>query len=329
MTRRLIADGQRPVTVGTFFSLGHSTIVIVTSIAVAATAASLTDKFDSFSRVGGIIGSSVSAAFLILLGAMNAYLLIKQIGQLKREVVTPPGQSTVLDLGGGCLVVLFKKAFRLIDRPWKMYPLGVLFGLGFDTSSEVALLGITSVQASKGMSMWSILILPLVFTAGMCLLDTLDASLMSALYTSPTFAHDTIAILFFSIALNFITVLVAVTVGTLQLLLLVVKVREPTGKFWEGVEAAGDSYDIIGGAIVGAFVVLGALSVVVYKPWRRRVDAKRSLLFAGMENGSELEENDLQGLEGRSRDEKSIEITVIEFVNSREDASPAGVQRRL
>ncbi|KAF1985541.1 high affinity nickel transport protein nic1 [Aulographum hederae CBS 113979] len=321
MTRRLIAAGQRPISVGTFFSLGHSTIVIITSIAVAATAAALTEKFDTFSRVGGIIGTSVSATFLILLGTMNAYLLVKQAMQLKQEIVTPPGESTVLDLGGGCLVAVFKKAFRLIDRPWKMYPLGILFGLGFDTSSEVALLGITSVQASRGMSMWCILILPLIFTSGMCLLDTLDGSLMSALYTSPTFAHDTIAILFFSVALNLITVIVAITVGVLQLLLLVLKVEEPTGKFWEGVEAAGDSYDIIGGSIVGAFVVLGALSLVIYRPWRKRVDARRVALFGRPEDNLGVEGSSLENMDTRDEKDKEIDVSVLELTGSRVERS--------
>lgn len=144
MTRRLIATGQRPVTVGTFFSLGHSTIVVVTSIVVAATAAGISDKFDKFSNVGGIIGSSVSAAFLIALGLMNVYILYKLVVQLRKVIAMQPEQEANEAWnvqGGGVLFRILKRMFKLIDRPWKMYPLGVLFGLGFDTSSEVALLG--------------------------------------------------------------------------------------------------------------------------------------------------------------------------------------------
>ncbi|KAJ9633416.1 hypothetical protein H2204_006966 [Knufia peltigerae] len=192
MTRRLIATGQRPVTVGTFFSLGHSTIVVVTSIVVAATAAGVSSHFDSFSTVGGIIGTSVSAAFLILLGLMNAYILYKLVVQVRKVIRLPrPGTdgATAEEAwkveGGGCLFRTLKRAFKLIDRPWKMYPLGVLFGLGFDTSSEIALLGISSIQGSRGTSLWLILIFPVLFTAGMCLVDTIDGALMMSLYVAP------------------------------------------------------------------------------------------------------------------------------------------------
>ena len=148
-----------------------------------------------------------------------------------------------------------------------MYPLGVMFGLGFDTSSEIALLGIASIQGSKGTSIWLILIFPVLFTgmsspldsaifrgltnssshsAGMCLLDTLDGALMLTLYTSPSLSKDPIAILYYSIVLTAITVLVALVIGTIQLLTLILNVAGPEGAFWEGVQVAGDNYDKIG-----------------------------------------------------------------------------------
>lgn len=188
MTRRLIATGQRPVTVGTFFSLGHSTIVVVTSIVVAATAAGVSDRFDGFGTVGGIIGTSVSAAFLILLGVMNAYILCRLVVQIRKVVDLQPDEADREAWkieGGGFLFRVLKGMFKLIDRPWKMYPLGVLFGLGFDTSSEIALLGISSIQGARGTSIWLILIFPILFTAGMCLLDTTDGALMMSLYVAP------------------------------------------------------------------------------------------------------------------------------------------------
>lgn len=155
MTRRLIAAGQRPVTVGMFFSLGHSTsvytpslrifqvtltltqksyyrIVVLTSIAVAATAASFSDRFDSFERIGGIIGTSVSAAFLLILALMNTWILYKLIKEMKQLIAMGDqqeedgGVDTWGIQGAGCLMNVFKGAFRMIDRPWKMYPLGVL-----------------------------------------------------------------------------------------------------------------------------------------------------------------------------------------------------------
>lgn len=296
MTRRLVASGQRPVTVGMFFSLGHSTIVVITSIVVAATAAAVSGKFDNFSRVGGIIGTSVSAAFLILLGLMNIYILYKLVLEMKRLVRTRPGDEQDFQIqGAGCLFHLFKRMFRLIDTPWKMYPLGVLFGLGFDTSSEIALLGISSIEATKGTSIWLILIFPVLFTAGMCLLDTTDGALMMSLYTSTALAKDQIAVLYYSIVLTVITVMVAVCIGTIQLLSLILNVAEPSGPFWDGVEVVGDHYDIVGGAICGAFVVFGLLSVLIYGPWRRRVDRWRQVHLQDSSEGSQLEDQPAQG----------------------------------
>ncbi|KAL6704857.1 hypothetical protein ACN47E_007540 [Coniothyrium glycines] len=277
MTRRLIAADQRPVTVGMFFSLGHSTIVIATSLVVAGTAAAVSDKFDNFERVGGIIGTSVSATFLLLLGIMNIYILYKLIVQMRKMIATEPGSEheEFRIQGGGCLFPILQKLFRLIDRPWKMYPLGVLFGLGFDTSSEIAILGISSIQATKGTSIWLILIFPLLFTAGMCLLDTTDGALMMSLYTSTQLARDSIAICYYSIVLTIITVIVATIIGTVQFLNLILNVAEPQGRFWDGVERLGDAWDIVGGAICGTFVVFGGLSVLLYKPWRRRIEKRR------------------------------------------------------
>nr|KMM65715.1 high-affinity nickel transport protein nic1 [Coccidioides posadasii RMSCC 3488] len=224
MTRRLLATGQRAVTVGTFFSLGHSTIVIITSIVVAATAAAVSSKFDAYGKVGGIIGSSVSSAFLILLGIMNAYILYKLIQQIKKALKTKQGAEEIWKIeGGGVLFRVLKAMFKLINRPWKMYPLGVLFGLGFDTSSEIALLGISSVQAAKGTSIWVILIFPILFTV----------------------------------------------IGVLQLLTLILNAAEPEGRFWDGVETAGEYYDVIGGAICGCFIIIGGISVLVYPNWRQ------------------------------------------------------------
>jgi high-affinity nickel-transport protein len=248
MTRRLIAAGQRPVTVGMFFSLGHSTIVVITSLVVAGTAAAVSSKFDNFARVGGIVGTSVSAAFLLLLGLMNVYILYKLIVQMKRIIASEPGSEhdEFKIQGGGCLFPILQRLFKLVDRPWKMYPLGVLFGLGFDTSSEIAILGISSIQATKGTSIWLILIFPLLFTAGMCLLDTTDGALMMSLYTSTELARDPIAICYYSIVLTVITVIVAATIGTVQFLNLILNVAEPHGSFWDGVERLGEAWDIVG-----------------------------------------------------------------------------------
>lgn len=213
----------------------ESSIVIVTSIVVAATASAISSRFDAFSQVGGVVGTSVSAAFLIILGFMNLYILIKLCQEMRRLISIHPNQEQRFEIkGAGCLFYLFKKLFKLIDRPWKMYPLGIMFGLGFDTSSEVALLGIASIQGARGTSIWLILVFPILFTVGMCLLDTVDGALMMALYTSTSFAKDPIAILYYSIVLTVITVLVAIIIGVIQLLTLILNIAAPSGSFWVG-----------------------------------------------------------------------------------------------
>ncbi|OQV00298.1 hypothetical protein CLAIMM_05815 [Cladophialophora immunda] len=370
MTRRLIATGQRPVTVGTFFSLGHSTIVVITSIVVAATAAGIAGRFDSFGTVGGIIGTSVSAAFLILLGIMNAYILYKLVVQIKKVIRLQPDQEAEEAWkieGGGCLFRVLKKMFKLIDRPWKMYPLGVLFGMGFDTSSEIALLGISSIQGAKGTSIWLILIFPVLFTAGMCLVDTIDGALMMSLYVAPmgmgtskkafpgeeaqshgipeqilttpddplvledveqaaihparteppqhqraapptphppaARVKDPLTFLYYSIVLTSLTVLCAIIIGMLQLLSLILNVASPKGAFWDGVARAGDLYEVIGGAICGSFVVVGGISVLCYKPWRRWVDRERARLRVANSpgDGDVGADNDDNGNDGIAR----------------------------
>ncbi|ODH46643.1 hypothetical protein GX48_07253 [Paracoccidioides brasiliensis] len=300
MTRRLLATGQRPVTVGTYFSLGHSTVVIITSIVVAGTAAAVSSKFDKYSKVGSIIGSSVSSAFLILLGIMNTYILYKLVQQMKKVLNLKQGEEDEMWKieGGGVLFRVLKQMFKIIDRPWKMYPLGVLFGLGFDTSSEIALLGIASIQGARG-------------TTGMCLIDTMDGALMLSLYIQPAKnflqpklslpssplqqAENTtttattewtgtrptrnprnpIAFLYYSIVLTCLTVIVALVIGILQLLTLILNSTEAKGRFWDGVETAGEYYDVIGGSICACFVLFGGLSVVVYPYWRRWIAQRR------------------------------------------------------
>jgi nickel/cobalt transporter (NiCoT) family protein len=364
MTRRLIATGQRPVTVGTFFSLGHSTIVIITSIVVAATAAGVSKRFDGFSNVGGIVGTSVSAAFLLILGILNAYILYRLIVQIRKVIDLQPDQAAAEAWkieGGGFLFRVLKRMFKLIDRPWKMYPLGVLFGLGFDTSSEIALLGISSIQGAQGTSIWLILIFPVLFTAGMCLIDTTDGALMMSLYVAPmgmtgdkkavsqepqaepeqehtlmqldsstnidapiTHAHeedamnssqlrtqvkDPLTFLYYSIVLTTLTVICAIIIGIIQLLSLILNTAHPTGPFWRGVEAAGNNYEIIGGAICGSFIVFGVLSVLCYRPWRRIVNIRRETLRRERrsdEDDDNLERSEGQDVEAARREEEGI-----------------------
>ncbi|KAF5228322.1 hypothetical protein FAUST_11158 [Fusarium austroamericanum] len=280
MTRRLIASGQRPATVGTFFSLGHSTIVIVTCIVVAATSGALRDRFDGFQHVGNIVGTSLVQRLRAILQDRRDRVHLEGFAEEETQI-----QDHFALEGGGFLTRVFKRLFRVIDRPWKMYPLGVVFGLGFDTSSEIAILGIASIQAVQGTSIWLILVFPILFTAGMCMLDTTDGALMMALYTSNAFSRDVVAILYYSIVLTGITVVVSAFIGIVQVLSLIQNVSDPQGRFWDGVSAIGDHFDIIGGSICGVFAVVGLMSILLYKPWRRRVEKPKSQTLIGGHDG--------------------------------------------
>ena len=165
-------------------------MVIIITIIVAATSAALADKFDAFQKVGGIVGVSVSCSspshlnishvrFLFIIALANIFVLVSQIRTyriLRAQKLLPPSEritnDDILRHMGGKMTRIFNKVFKFIDQPWKMYPLGFLFGLGFDTSTEVALLGIASVEATKGTSFWLLMLFPLVFTCGMCLIGT-------------------------------------------------------------------------------------------------------------------------------------------------------------
>lgn len=320
ITRRLVSSthfnpAKAPVTVGTWFSLGHSTVVVVTAIVVAATASEVEKKWQGWQHIGGIVGSSVSAVVLVGFGVVNAWMLVGCVRRLRQKVATMQddegrarrGEVEEADLeeagkdgneqnrqqgaaladaekdtfhihGGGCLVFLFQKLFRLIDRPWKTYPLGILFGLGFDTSSEIALLAISSIQAAKGTSLWLILVFPVLFTAGMCLLDTIDGALIMALYTSASRLakdgqeeRDEIAPLYYNTVLTTTTVVVALVIGTFQVLGMAGAILgdRATCGAWNGINAIGDHYEAVGGGVCGLFVVAGVGSVLCYKPWRR------------------------------------------------------------
>jgi high-affinity nickel-transport protein len=181
VTRKLMQQGKRPVAVGFFFSLGHSTIVFGLSIAIAVTSVALKDRFDSLESIGGIIGTSVSAFFLIAIAVANILILIS----VYRTFQHVKGGGTYVDEDLNLILAkrgffgrFFRNLFRLINHSWQMYPVGFLFGLGFDTATEVGLLGISATAAAKGMPIWSILVFPTLFTAGMALIDSTDSILM-------------------------------------------------------------------------------------------------------------------------------------------------------
>ena len=185
VTRKLLQIDRSPLGAGLFFSLGHSTVVVALTVGVAFAATALTTHFDDLRGFGGLIGTSVSALFLFVLAIANLVVLASVIRTFRAVRRGEPLVETDLDLllnNRGFLSRLLRPLLRLVSRSWHLYPVGFLFGLGFDTATEVALFGISAAQASHGLSFWSVLVLPILFTAGMSLVDTTDGILMLGAY---------------------------------------------------------------------------------------------------------------------------------------------------
>ncbi|HET6182756.1 MAG TPA: HoxN/HupN/NixA family nickel/cobalt transporter [Acetobacteraceae bacterium] len=268
VTRKLMQEGKRPVGVGFFFSLGHSTIVVALSVAIAATATALQSRFDSFTSIGGIVGTLVSAFFLFAIAAANILVFFTIYRTFR--TVRSGGRFVEEDIdialsNRGLLGRLFRRFFRLVERSWHMYPLGLLFGLGFDTATEVGLLGISATQAAQGMSIWSIMVFPALFTAGMSLLDTTDTILMLGAY-GWAFVKP-VRKLYYNLTITAVSVVVAVVVGGLETLNLVGDQLGLTdvGGFWGAIGAINDNFGTLGYLIVGIFIVSWLISFVVYR----------------------------------------------------------------
>jgi nickel/cobalt transporter (NiCoT) family protein len=266
VTRKLMQEGKRPVSVGFFFSLGHSTIVILASIAIAATATAFKSEFGAFQSIGGVIGTLVSALFLLAIAAMNIVILATVCQTFRRVKAGAPYVDEDLNMllaGRGLLTRLFRPMFGLVRRSAHMYPLGFLFGLGFDTASEVGLLGISAAQASQGLSIWSILVFPALFTAGMSLVDTTDSILMLGAY-GWAFVKP-IRKLYYNMTITFVSVIVAVLVGGIEALGLAVDQLDLKGPFWNGIAALNDNFGTIGYLIIGVFIASWIASVAIYR----------------------------------------------------------------
>ena len=272
VVRKLIQEGKRPLTVGFFFSLGHSTVVVIATIAVAVTAVALERQFGAFKSVGGIIGTSVSAIFLLVIGFINLVILVRVWRTFQKVRAGGKLEAEHLDsplAGRGFLARLFRGAFAMISKSWQMYLLGFLFGLGFDTATEIGLLSISATQVAHGMSLWSMLIFPALFTAGMALVDTIDGVFMVRAY-GWAFA-DPIRKLWYNLTITAVSVLVALFIGSVEALGLLADKFGLSGSFWDAVGRLNEALATFGFAIVGLFVVCWLVSAFLYR-WSRHDD---------------------------------------------------------
>jgi high-affinity nickel-transport protein len=266
VTRKLMQQGKQPIGVGFFFSLGHSTIVFGLAAVVAATAVAIKYNFGSFENVGNIAGTLLSAFFLLAIAAMNVLILVsivRTFQRVKAGGVYADEDLNLLLARRGFFGRLFRGLFRLVNHSWQMYPVGVLFGLGFDTATEVGLLGISAAEASKGLPIWSIMVFPALFAAGMALIDTADSILMLGAY-GWAFAKP-LRKLYYNITITSVSVLVAVIVGGLETLGLIQGELNLTGPFWDPIGALNNNFGTLGYVIIGIFMASWILSVALYK----------------------------------------------------------------
>jgi nickel/cobalt transporter (NiCoT) family protein len=275
-TRKLMNDRQRPLSIGFCFSLGHSTIVfglaLLLSLGVRSIAGSVQDDSSTLHRYTGLIGTGVSGAFLYLIAALN---IVALAGILRVFRDMRGGRYDERELEDqlakrGLLNRLLGRLMRSITKPWQMYPVGVLFGLGFDTATEVALLVLAGTSAAAGLPWYAILCLPILFAAGMCLFDTIDGSFMNFAY-GWAFANPTRKV-YYNLTITGLSVAVALIIGSIELLGLLARQLHWSGGFWEWLN--GLNLNALGFGIVGLFAVTWGMSVVV---WRlARVEEKCS-----------------------------------------------------
>ncbi|HEX6506843.1 MAG TPA: HoxN/HupN/NixA family nickel/cobalt transporter [Chloroflexota bacterium] len=268
-TRKLMQDGKRPVAVGFFFSLGHSTVVFALSVLVAISAAFVRTNLHQMKNLGGIIGTSVSGVFLLIIAVINLIVLADIVKTWRQVVRGATYDDTTLDAylsNRGLLARLFRPLLKVVTSSWNMYVIGLLFGLGFDTASEVGILGMSATAGAGGMPVWLILVLPLLFVAGMALIDTTDGVAMLGAYG---WAHvRPVRKLYYNMNITMISVLIALFIGGVEVLSVISsETGLTTGPFgW----AANISFGSLGYYIIGIFVVSWAISVLVFK--LRRVD---------------------------------------------------------
>ncbi len=266
-TRKLMNDGNRPLSVGFFFSLGHSSVVFGLALLLALGLKTIIGpvKQDSSAlhHYAGLIGTAVSGVFLYLIALINIVILagvLRVFARMRRGVYNEAELEERLH-NRGLLNRFLSRFTQSITKSWHMYPLGVLFGLGFDTATEVALLVLAGTSAAAGLPWYAIMCLPVLFTAGMCLLDTIDGSFMNFAY-GWAFSNP-VRKVYYNITVTGLSIAVALLIGTVELLGLMAGQLGWSGQFWD--EMSGIDLNAIGFLIVGMFVVTWAVALLVWR----------------------------------------------------------------
>jgi high-affinity nickel-transport protein len=262
-TRKMLAQGRRPMGIGFFFSLGHASVVFALVVALSLATRAADTRIPAFQHYGGYVSAGVSGTFLWLIGILNLVVLLDVLrifremrgGQYDRERL----ENRLLERG--MMSRFFGRFFRLIDASWKMYPLGLLFGLGFDTATEVGLLALAAGVATDTVPLAGILSLPMLFAAGMGMMDTLDGAFMTGAY-GWAFSNP-VRKVYYNITVTSLSIVVALAIGTVELLQVLSARLELSGGFWDWLN--GLDFETLGYFVVALFLVMWAGSVSIWK----------------------------------------------------------------
>jgi high-affinity nickel-transport protein len=267
-TRKLMSEGKRPLSIGFWFSLGHSTIVIAIGVGIVvaekAVYGAVSHDNSNLEQFGGVFGTVVSAAFLYLIALLNIVILagiFRVFRSMRRGNYDEAELERQLN-NRGLMYRFFGKWMKTIDSEWKIYPVGVVFGMGFDTATEVALLASTALLASQHLPFYSILCLPVLFTAGMCLMDTIDGIFMNFAYSWAFF--NPVRKVYYNLAITGLSVGICFFIGTIEVLgLLPMELGGLHGGFWQYMKA----FDInkAGFVIVGMFILTWAGALAFWR----------------------------------------------------------------
>jgi nickel/cobalt transporter (NiCoT) family protein len=266
VVRKLMQEGKHPLAVGMFFSLGHSLSIALAVAAIAAATLALKDRFQEFKAIGSIIGTGASAFFLLTIGAINLVILrdVWRNFQRARRGGGGPGQEFDLLLSGtGFMARILRPLFRMVTASWQMLAVGLLFGLGFDTATEISLFSVAAGQATGGLSFSNVMIFPALFTAAMTLVDTTDSVLMVGAY-GWAFLNP-IRKLWYNLTITAISVVVALLIGGIEALGLIASKLQLEGSFWDAVSGLSGSLGSFGYLVVGIFLASWALSFMIYR----------------------------------------------------------------
>jgi nickel/cobalt transporter (NiCoT) family protein len=266
VVRKLMQEGKRPISVGLFFSLGHSFVVIVAVAAIAATAFALQDRFVTFKSIGSVIGTAASAIFLLTIAIINLTVLRgvwKSFRRARRSEAVAEEELNALLSGRGFLARIFRPLFRMVMRSWQMFPIGFLFGLGFDTATEISLFAVAASQVSGGVSFGTVMIFPALFTAGMTLVDTTDSVLMVSAY-GWAFLNP-LRKIWYNLTITTMSVVAALVIGGVEALGLIADKLGLEGAFWSAIGDLNNGLGNFGYLIVGVFLASWAISYLLYR----------------------------------------------------------------